>query len=283
MYQVERTSPEVLTVRHGGIAAGWQQRYLLMSDVHEDSPYCDKKLLIKHLDQAKDIGAGVCIFGDWFDAMGGKADKRSHKSGIRPEHQADNYFDRLVDNAAVVLEPYADILVIMTLGNHETAILKHQETDLLHRLTQQLGCVHGGYAGFIRFMFEGITANGHKGSRTTIRAHYHHGSGGGGPVTKNMIANNRKASAIWSDIFIGGHTHTTGYDENEVTKLTDSGRIISATTYHITMPSYKRESFSTGFHTEKGRYAKSLGGWWLKFEYDSTQVGNVRMGFERAN
>lgn len=31
--QVERTNEAVLTIRHCGIAAGWEQRYLLMADV----------------------------------------------------------------------------------------------------------------------------------------------------------------------------------------------------------------------------------------------------------
>src|SRR5688572_23682139 len=99
-YQVERTSDEVLTIRHTGISAGWEQRYLLISDVHFDSPHCDRKLLTKHLEQAKAVGAGVLCIGDWFDAMGGKNDKRAHKSGVRAEDSRDNYFDSLVDSSA---------------------------------------------------------------------------------------------------------------------------------------------------------------------------------------
>lgn len=278
LYQVERTSDEVLTIRHTDVSAGWEQRYLLISDVHFDSPHCDRKLLTKHLDQAKDSGAGVMCFGDWFDAMGGRNDKRSSKSTTRDEDNVDNYFDQIVDHSAAYLEPYASSLVMMSDGNHETAILRHQETSLLGRLTRQLGCLHMGYSGFIRLMFQGATGN-----RTTRRLYWHHGHGGGGPVNKGVTNTNRRAASVDADIFVSGHIHEAWAVENVMVKMADSGRIFLSTQHHIQCATYKQEYGTGGYHIEKGRPPKPLGGWWMVFHYDNSQAGNVGVRFERAN
>jgi predicted phosphodiesterase len=235
-------------------------------------------MLTRHLDQAKERQAGVIVVGDWFDAMGGKNDKRSHKSGIRLDDAKDNYFDTLIEHSADYLTPYIDNLIILTDGNHETAILKHQETDLLHRLTKQLNVLHGGYSGFVRFMFTGA-----KGNRTTRRLYYHHGSGGGGPVTKGVIQANRRAASVDADIFVSGHIHEAWVVENMMVKCTDAGRIYLATQTHVQLPTYKQEYGASGYHIEKGRPAKPLGGYWLTFHYDNTQTGNIGYRVDRAN
>ena len=69
--------------------------FLLIADTHFDSIKCDRKLLKKHLDQAKEKNAKIFIFGDWFDCMGGKWDKRSTKADIRPEYNTQTYFINL--------------------------------------------------------------------------------------------------------------------------------------------------------------------------------------------
>lgn len=278
-YQVERTNEDVLTIRHIGITAGWEQRYLLISDVHFDSPHCDRRLLTKHLQQAKECGAGVICVGDWFDAMGGKKDKRANKETIRDENKKDNYFDCLVDDAIEYLEPYADNLVMLSDGNHETAITKHNETNLLRRTCRHLGTNHMGYSGFLRLMFQG-----QKGHRTTRRYHFNHGSGGGGAVTKGAIGNNRRATYIDADIYHTGHVHEASIQEYVRVRMNDSGKIALSTEYHIITPGYKQEYTMTGgFHIEKGRPPKPLGGYWMICHYDSDQPGNVGIKFERAN
>ena len=42
------------------------QRFLLLSDLHIDNPKCDRKLLLKVLNQAKEQNAIILIFGDLF-------------------------------------------------------------------------------------------------------------------------------------------------------------------------------------------------------------------------
>lgn len=278
-YDIERTSATVLTLRHFDIAAGWEQRYLLISDVHFDSPHCDRRLLTKHLDQAKASGAGIMCIGDWFDAMGGRNDKRATKSTARSDDSVPNYFDVLVDHAADYLAPYADNLVMLSQGNHEAAILKHNETDLLARLCRELNCQCMGYSGWVRI----LSQDSHGGKRTQRRLYFHHGSGGGGPVTKNVIQTNRRAASVDADIYLYAHVHEAWSLENVVEKLGDRGRTYYSTQYHVQLPTYKQEHGYGGYHDEKGRPPKPLGGWWMVLGYDGTQPGNVGVRFERAN
>lgn len=279
MYTVERTADEVLTLRHDDVAAGWEQRYLLISDVHFDSPYCDRKLLTRHLELAKAQGAGVLCIGDWFDAMGGKQDRRSTKNTARDEDKHDNYFDMLVDHSAEYLAPYTDNLVMLSKGNHETAILKHNETDLLERLCRELGCQCMGYSGWVRSLFQ----NSSGGARSQRRIYFHHGAGGGGPVTRGTINANRRAASIDADVYISGHIHEAWVLENVVYKLNEKGRVFYNTQMHCQLPTYKQEHGHGGYHDEKQRPPKPLGGYWLVFYYDWTRPGNVGQRFERAN
>lgn len=276
-YKIERTNDQVVTLRHDGIAAGWEQSYLLISDVHFDSPHCDRRLLTKHLDQAKARGAGVLCFGDWFDAMGGKNDKRASKSTARSEDTKDNYFDCLVNNSTEYLRPYTDNLVMFGNGNHETAILRHNETDLLERITRQLGCLHMGYSGFVRMMF--VRA----GKKCSRRLYWHHGSGGGGPVTKGVIQTNRRAASVIADIFVAAHIHEAWALENIMESCNGVGEVEYLTQLHIQLATYKQESGPNGYHVEKGRPAKPLGGYWLTFYEDRTQPGWIGYKVERAN
>lgn len=74
-YTIEQTSRDVVTLRHCGVGADWRQRYLLLADVHFDSPHCNRRLLRSLLTEAQETGAGVFVFGDWFDGMQGRDDK----------------------------------------------------------------------------------------------------------------------------------------------------------------------------------------------------------------
>src|SRR5690606_18550357 len=131
-------------------------------------------------------------------------------SDIRPEHAHGNYLDALVSTADEYLAPYSDLLTLRGYGNHETAIRKHHETDLVERLTERLRARGspartGGFSGFVRFF---ITYN--RTCRTSITYWYHHGHDGGGPVTRGVIQSNRHAVFLAdADIVHTGHTHDT--------------------------------------------------------------------------
>lgn len=278
-YTTERTNADVLTVRIDEVKAGWEQWFLLTSDVHWDNPHCDRALYKRHLDQAVERKAGIFCFGDFFCCMGGKYDPRSNKEGIRPEHQVANYFDALIDTAGDYLEPYKGNFVLLSPGNHETAILKRQETNLTARLTHRLGVQSGGYAGFVRFLLSRGSS-----ARTSKTLFYHHGYGGGGPVTKGTIQTNRRA--VWlpdAEIVCSGHVHEAWYLEVERQRVSLSGEPYIDTQYHLQLPTYKQEhTLAGGWHIERGAPPKPLGAWWLRMHYDNSKRDAVGLEFTRA-
>jgi len=83
-------------VRMSVTGSDWRQRFLLISDIHIDSPHCDRKLLRRHLDEAKGDGAGVLIFGDLLDVMQGRDDRRSSKADLRDDYKSGAYFSDVV-------------------------------------------------------------------------------------------------------------------------------------------------------------------------------------------
>lgn len=271
---------DVTTVRMTEVREGWEQWFLLISDVHWDNPHCDRKLFHKLMKQAQEKRAGTFCFGDFFCAMQAKNDKRGSKASVRPEHQGDNYFDLLVDTAVDDIEQYSDVIEFFGDGNHETSIKKHHEIDLVERLCKALNVPHGGYSGFIRFMFSRGTSG--KTSRTLF---FTHGSGGGGPVTKGVIQTNRRA--VWlpdPELLVSGHIHESWLLEIPRQRLSAAGKTYFDTQYHIQLPTFKQEhNLSGGWHIERGAPPKPLGGWWLRWYYDSDRWGNVGLDIVRAD
>jgi len=263
---------DVLTVTMSGMSAGWEQWFLLASDMHWDNPHCDRRMLERHLKQARDRNAWVMSFGDLFCAMQGKYDPRSAKADLRPEHTGGNYLDLLVDTAVDYFKPYP--ILMLADGNHETAIRNKLETDLTQRLSKALG-VHGmGYSGFVRFLFKG---------RCTKLLYFHHGSGGGGVVTKGVLRSNRESAFVDADIYVGGHYHEKWSLVTPRLKVSIAGKPYIEDQMHLCTGGYKQEfNLSGGYHVEKGRPPKPLGGWWLRFYYDESERNRIGVEFISA-
>lgn len=239
--------------------------FLLLSDIHWDNPNCKRDLLIEHLEQAKAKKAGVFIFGDLFCAMQGKYDPRGSKVGIRPEHNVANYLDAIVSDAIEFFLPYKDILLLVTPGNHETSILKRQETDLTGRFCQGVGCLTSAYSGWVRLNIKRSTA------MRAVNIAYHHGYGGGGPVTKDVIQASRKAVYLPdAEVIVSGHTHDRNIFPIARVHLQACGRQVISEQIHLKLGTYKDEyTEGQGWAIEKGMPPKPLGGVWL-------HVDNVR-------
>lgn len=269
---------DVLTVRMD-IQEGWEQWFLLQSDEHWDNPHCDRVMHRRHHEQAKARNAGIFKFGDLFCAMQGKYDPRASKDSIRPEHQTVNYLDALVDTAADYFAPYAANIAIVAPGNHETAILKRLETNLTQRLCNKLGVPAGGYSGFVRFLF----SRG-DGGRSSHSLYWHHGYGGGGPVTKGTIQTNRRGVWLPDPTFIvSGHIHEEWVLTQPRLRLAQNGKTYLDEQVHICLPTYKQEfDMRGGYHVENGRPPKPLGGAWLRFFWDGNQRGYVGYELTRA-
>ena len=251
----------------------WEQWVLLMSDVHFDSPKCDRKLLKKHLDEAKEKNGVVMIFGDWYDAMGGRFDPRSNKGDVRPEYNVKGYFDAIVKDSYNFLEPYKDNVRFMSYGNHEISVLNRQEVDLMKNLTEKLECETGDYQGFIKFMFNKKNKNSES-SRSSKLLYYTHGSGGNSPVTRGVIKTNRRNATIQSDIFVSGHIHNEWVVNLPMVRVSDMGKIKKTDQTHISLGCYKDDSFAPnggGWADMKEFPPPSMGGCWIRFYYDKTK------------
>lgn len=276
----ERINRNVLALRHA-VEAGWQQRYLLLADIHLDNPHCDRRMLVRLLDEAKQHDTGVMCIGDTLDAMGGRNDPRRSKSGTRRDQQADNYLDLLVNDTVSFFEPYRDALVMFADGNHETSIRRNLETDLLERVCRGLDVAHMGYSGWIRFMF---SRAGTGGDRHSKWLYFHHGAGGGGEVTRGVIGTNRRAVYLPDATFVvTGHIHEAWLVEIVRHRISDMARTWRDSQWHIQLPTLKDEfALEGGYHVEKGRSPRPLGGWWLKFFYNEQCPGRAGFSIERA-
>jgi hypothetical protein len=248
---------------------------LLTSDHHWDNPDCNREMMKRHFEEAKQKNAPIFMFGDFFCAMQGKYDKRSDKSKIRPEHQTAHYLDSLVETAAEWLKPYQENIKVIGLGNHETAILKNHETNLTERLVERLNIgaksktYSGGYGGWIWFMIKSKTRT----TRNALKLKYFHGSGGGGPVTKGVIQSARHSMFLPdADIVVSGHVHEQYSICFMQEKLRPDGKIELKEQWHLRLPTYKDEYKDGygGWHIETGKMPKPLGAYWLVIKQHRT-------------
>lgn len=258
----------------------WEAWALLSADRHWDNPKSDWDLQIKHLEEAKERNAVVIDCGDLFCAMNGKYDKRSSKSAVRPEHQADNYLDSIVETAAEFFAPYQENLLLFGGGNHESSIKNRHETDLIERLVSLLNVgkkqkvYNGHFGGYVSFNFiRGRLKDGAERDRGMgcVVLRYVHGWGGGGPITQDMIAQSRRAMMYPdADIIVSGHTHDSWIMDRQVERFNQQGKIKLETQTAIKIPTYKEEygTGKGGWHVETGKPPKPIGAYWLRFYYN---------------
>lgn len=270
---VERVSSNVHVIRFPNIKAGWSQRILLTGDRHHDNVHTNWKLEKQHLDQAKEENAPIIDIGDFFCLMQGKWDKRANQDELREQHRGNDYFDLVWEEAEEFYRPYTDNLALFGYGNHETSTIRHHQVDPLKNLTYRLS--HhatrddtlriGGYAGWVLLRFQDGTRS------QTIRIKYHHGYGGGGPVTKGVIQANRRAVYLPDATFVvSAHIHEAWTFPIKRERISKAGVVSQDIQYHISVPTYKDEyQAGRGFHIETGKPPKPVGCAWINFSYEA--------------
>jgi hypothetical protein len=256
----------------------------MLSDIHWDNPKCDWDYLKRHLDYCVKENMPIMINGDMFCLMQGRGDKRSSKSDIRPEHNNSKYLDSVVETAVKWWSPYAYLLTVIGYGNHETAIIKWQETDILQRFVDLLNYKNGtsvqtgGYGGWliIRQKYDGT-------SEASTKVKYFHGSGGGGVVTKGAINLTRSLEMYEDfDVFTMGHIHENAArnDVRETIKTNaKSGIKIEHKDLHLMLTGAYKEEYedgSKGWHIERGAPPKPMGGRILTIDICKVQTDGVR-------
>lgn len=270
--KVEQIARNVIKIDFPYVHAGWEQWILLSSDRHFDSIHSDRDLQEEHLKKVKERNAYVADFGDIFDAMQGKYDPRRSYSDLRPEYKVENYLDEIVKDAGKFYRPYADRILVLGRGNHESSILKNNGVDLVSNLAYELNrdgahVYTGEYGGWIIFEF-GIGGT----QKVAKRLKYFHGAGGGGPVTRGVIQTNRQAVYLPdADIVVNGHTHDAWHVPIQRERISPGGNVYQDTQHHIRTASYKDEyrDGAGGWHVETWKPPKPVGAAWLKFSYAS--------------
>jgi UDP-2,3-diacylglucosamine pyrophosphatase LpxH len=246
-----------------------ETRLAILSDLHWDNPKCDRDMLKRHLDYCLKESIPVMVVGDLFCLMQGKGDRRGNKSDIRPEHNNAKYLDSVVETAVEWFSPYASILTVIGYGNHETAIIKYQETDLLQRFVDLMNYKNksniftGGYGGWLV-----IKKNIRTNTSMSKTLKYFHGSGGGGIVTKGAINLTRALETYENmDVFVMGHIHENA-SRNDVRDALqyNTGKHtyeLIQKQIHLAITGTYKEEYVDGFggwHVERGAPIKPLGG-----------------------
>lgn len=285
---VERLNRNVVVISNEFKSTREKALYLLISDVHIDNPHCRRDLFFRDMDEAVRRGAKILINGDLMCLMQGKADPRHTKGDILPQHMGVNYFDKVIQETVEILAPYAPYIAFIGYGNHETSVIKRQEFDPLQSVVTLLNYKHGGqialggYGGWI------IIQNVIGKAATTFKIKYLHGYGGGGAVTKGVIQNQRETAGVHgSDAIWMGHVHELYHHVDMVETIThdrNSYKVTHKAVHQVRTATYKDEFADGfgGFHIEKGRKPKPLGGYWLTLEINREIVKGARKMFTRA-
>lgn len=270
MTHVIRHSPELMELRIPYSSTTDQFHFLLASDIHLDNPKCDRKLFAKHLNEMQERKGKALFFGDVMCLMQGKKDRRGSKGDIRPEHLGSNYFDLVFNETANWLKPWQEDIVMMSDGNHETAIINHNEVDPLGnvvRIMRDSGSPveHMRYQGFLWFTFyqKGLERAQEKIRRLTLG--FHHGTWGG-VITRGTLGGNRYASVMPdADVLVNGHNHERTIVAHPCYRINNKGEQRIEQRWHIQTGTYKQEfKGGGGFAIEKIVMPKSLGGIFLK-------------------
>lgn len=235
---------------------GEAESFLLISDVHFDSPHCRRDLLGSALRQATERSARIMILGDWFDLMQGRDDPRRIKRDLMVQFLGD-YLDDVIEESVEYLRPYLDLIVMVGSGNHENSVAKRLETSPTRRLAKALGVDSAGYNGWVRF--SGVSA------AKRLNMFFTHGSGGGG-VTKgaNKIVR-RSANYHGAHIVASGHIHEAVTAWHTAELLSPSGVVREIEQLHVVIPGFKAEHRDRdGWAAERELGPRTVyGGMWL--------------------
>lgn len=234
---------------------------MLISDIHLDNKKCKRRLLKKHLELAREIGAIVMLGGDTLCLMNGNRDNRGDKMSLQKQQIRGPYYDMVLDDAAKFLAPYADMIAFVGHGNHETTWLKYHDTDPVRGLVDRLKPhgFAGFWGGYQQYIY--IVMTSPDGSRVRKNLIYFHHGKYGGEVTKGILGTNRygvshpDAHIVWS-----GHTHDSFIFPLPQMRVDARGKVVNTAQMHIKTGTYKEELVEPfGWAVEKIVMPKFIG------------------------
>lgn len=221
---------------------------------------------------ASERNAIIIIPGDYYDFMQGLFDPRKTPSEMRSEYaDADDYIDRVIEDAVKWLKPYKHNLAIMGDGNHETKIKQRLQTDVIQRTVALLNSSGasikaGGYSGWARFQFLILDKKNQRIYNTT-NLNYHHGSGYSSRSKKIRRAHQHPDAHILTF----GHHHVFTQEKIARNRMVpEHGSLYNDIQTLLECGGYKDDTGDGygGWATEKGHDSKVNGAWWIRFYYD---------------
>lgn len=256
----------------------------LMSDLHIGADSTNKKHVIADLEDAKERGARILLGGDVFDGIMSKDFKRYEPEVIDKAIRGRNdIINASIDLAADFLKPYADLIDAIGEGNHETAVRRHHNINLIPFLLERLSTPEHrvqfmGYKAHIQYIFN--TPN-RSGTTQSFRIAYFHGAGGAAPVTKGAIPINRLISesdncnVVWM-----GHIHSQLVaPELKLRQSPRTGEIEGYEVRGVVTGSYL-DSIDNSYGIEKGHRAQPHGGAMVKFRWEGSNDKHLNFKVE---
>lgn len=259
--------------------------WFLCSDLHIGSVNFDLKRWRQDMDAARRVNARILVNGDVFDAIDFK-DKRFDANVLLPELRGEKDLQgAVVGLATSYFEPYADLIHVIGIGNHEEKWIFHNANDPVARLIERLNAGleqkgtdhrirHGGIGGYIRTVFRFPKYGDQKTPSVSHDLLYFHGSGGDSPVTRGTIDFYRKENQFVFDAVTQGHKHHKTFIDGVTIELSRNGHIrprerklIQTGSY---FQNYKRTSqdnpLDYSYAESKHHAPKPIGGMFLRLK-----------------
>lgn len=183
--------------------------------------------------------------GDWHDCITHN-DKRFSMNGLANWVEKSNIVDSQRRRSKEIFSPIdkKQWLGIGT-GNHEEAIHRYHDNDIIRNLCRDMDIPYAGYQTFYILKFKRAGKITH-----TIKIHSWHGAGGAQTEGARLARLTRLVNDIEADIYLMGHLHTiTTYTPDRLTVV--NGRVRSV------------------------RLAAAICGSWLK-TYNQARTGEIQ-------
>lgn len=155
-------------------------------------------------------------------------------------------------------KPIANKCIATVSGNHEDAILKHQERDVYSEINRLLGIKSNlGVCGFVRLKFK-------RARKTiwTLDMFLHHGASGGRSVGSSANFLSNMAKGFDADIYAMGHTHKKVVYSDRVYGLNSVGNVEEKDRVFINVGSFMSgyvNADSSGYAEKRLLYPQAVG------------------------
>ncbi len=190
--------------------------FTLMSDLHIGSAFVEYGKIREELQEAKIQNDRILLNGDLVDLVLPSDSKRFSQDALHSKlHGRKDVVNAALDFAVEILGPYAGLIDVIGVGNHEGTMEHYHSIDIGMLLTERLSQAagrdidYGGPLGFSQYRWQWRRENKSRPSDSrTITIFRYHGVGGSAPVTKGMIDFARLSAWVDADIYWLGHKHS---------------------------------------------------------------------------